>query len=156
MKICRDCGVEKPLDKYYKHSEMVDGHLNKCIECVKSRVKKHRDENIDRIKKYDANRAKNPDRIAAQKKYAKTKAGKLSHKKAMQIYNTRYPLKKATHYLFGNAIRDGKITRQESCSECGSTKKIEGHHDDYSKPFDVRWLCEVCHKKWHKQNKPKF
>jgi len=139
MKTCRECGAEKTLDQYYKHSAMGDGHLNKCIECVKSRVKKHRDENIDRIKEY-----------------AKTEAGKLAHKKAAQNYHERYPLKKAAHYMLGNAVRDGKIKRQEFCSECGSTKKVEAHHDDYSKPFDVRWLCEVCHKEWHRHSKPKF
>jgi hypothetical protein len=156
MKTCRECGAEKTLDQYYKHSAMGDGHLNKCIECVKSRVKKHRDENIDRIKEYDAKRAKNPERVAARKEYAQTEAGKLAHKKAAQNYHERYPLKKAAHYMLGNAVRDGRIKRQEFCSECGSTKKVEAHHDDYSKPFDVRWLCEVCHKEWHRHSKPKF
>lgn len=39
MKICFKCGVEKPLDDYYKHSQMGDGHLNKCKDCTKNDTK---------------------------------------------------------------------------------------------------------------------
>ena len=35
MKKCFKCGEVKELDLFYKHKGMVDGHLNKCIECTK-------------------------------------------------------------------------------------------------------------------------
>lgn len=144
------------MDQYYKHSAMADGHLNKCIECVKFRVKKYSNENKDRIKEYQAKKAKLPKYVEARKAYAKSEAGKLAHKKALQAYRSRYPIKAAAHGIFQHAIREGRMEKQDFCSECGSTKKIEAHHDDYSKPLDVRWLCENCHKEWHRHNKPKF
>lgn len=33
----------------------------------------------------------------------------------------------------------------ERCEECGGTDGLERHHDDYSRPKDVRVLCQTCH-----------
>ena len=46
-------------------------------------------------------------------------------------------------------IKKGVIIRPEKCSICSRKGKIEAHHDDYSKPLDIRWLCKSCHKKLH-------
>ena len=154
MKVCRECGTEKELSAFYKHSAMADGHLNKCIECVKERVGKHRELNLEKIRAYDLARAKTPHRMAKNKAYAQSEKGKLAHKKALENYKKKYPLAYAAKFITGHAVRDGKLVRPRHCSECGSTHKIEGHHDDYTKPLEVRWLCEKCHKKWHKYNKP--
>ena len=47
------------------------------------------------------------------------------------------------------AIKIGKVVRPEHCSECQIECKPEGHHDDYSKPLEVRWLCRPCHEAHH-------
>lgn len=47
-----------------------------------------------------------------------------------------------------HAIRDNKIQRM-SCESCGD-KKTQGHHHDYDKPLDVKWLCKKCHWQEHK------
>jgi len=26
---------------------------------------------------------------------------------------------------------------------------LEAHHDDYSKPLDIQWMCTSCHKRHH-------
>lgn len=154
MKVCRECCQEKPLSAFYKHPKMADGHLNRCANCVKSRVTKHREANLEKIRAYDKMRSKKPHRLQAIRDYSQTEAGKAARKKASAAYINRYPMKYAAHVITGNAIRGGKLAPASNCSICSSTEKIEGHHDDYTKPLEVRWLCEKCHKEWHRHNKP--
>ena len=40
----------------------------------------------------------------------------------------------------------GKLKRL-SCKECG--KPAQMHHEDYSKPLEVTWLCRRCHLQVH-------
>ena len=43
-----------------------------------------------------------------------------------------------------SAVRSGELVKPGVCPSCGSDV-VQGHHDDYSKPLDVRWVCPVCH-----------
>jgi hypothetical protein len=45
-----------------------------------------------------------------------------------------------------HAIEAGKLQRKP-CEICGSSENIQAHHEDYSKPFDVIWLC-LEHHNW--------
>lgn len=54
--------------------------------------------------------------------------------------------------LVKDAIEEGHLVRPDQCEDCGGGGQILGHHDDYSKPLDVRWLCNSCHRKWHNKN----
>ena len=54
--------------------------------------------------------------------------------------------------LVQRATESGKILRATVCEKCGRGGKIEGHHDDYNKPFALRWLCKKCHFEWHRFN----
>ena len=82
MKTCKQCNIEKDLNNFYVHKEMLDGYLNKCKECVKERIAKHRELNIDYINDYDKKRAMLPHRVKARKEYLKTENGKEAKTKA--------------------------------------------------------------------------
>ena len=62
-KKCFKCLTFKPLNEFYKHSEMADGHVNKCKECNKNDVNQHRKNNLERIREYDRKRGKLPHRL---------------------------------------------------------------------------------------------
>lgn len=147
-KVCFKCGKLKSLSEYYKHKKMADGHLNKCKECTKNDAHKHRENNIDRIREYDRNRPNKDERAKKSSEYSKTPKGKHVKKKSMQKYN-QDKLKKQAKVDLANAVKYGRIKKPSSCESCGVECKPHGHHDDYSKPLDIRWLCVKCHVNFH-------
>jgi len=47
------------------------------------------------------------------------------------------------------ALKNGKLVKKP-CEVCGAINRIEAHHEDYSKPLEVRWLCMKHHKMEHR------
>jgi len=133
QKSCFKCKQVKCLSEFYKHSEMKDGHLNKCKDCTKVDVLSHRNNNLEKIREYD--RARGSRRTSEE-----TKA-----------YRNKYPKKCKAHYAVKRAIKSKKLFR-EKCTECGRTDNTHAHHDDYDKPLNIRWLCPPCHFAWHTKN----
>ena len=65
-KQCFKCGETKPLDDFYKHKQMSDGHLNKCKACAKKDVTANRYKNHAYYLAYDNKRYhESPDRRQA-------------------------------------------------------------------------------------------
>jgi hypothetical protein len=160
MKACKGCGIEKPLDLFHKQPKTKDGHVNFCMVCISEKRKVFRQNNKELLSERDKKRANEPKRAARHREYLKsyllTERGKEVRKKSMSNYNERYPLRKAAHILTSRAIRTGKLVNPKTCSECQSAESIQAHHDDYTKPLSVRWLCLSCHTDWHRKNKPTY
>jgi hypothetical protein len=100
---------------------------------------------------FDRKRASSPHRIAARQEYARSAAGKASHARALAWSKVKWPEKAKARYAVNNAIRDGLLIRK-SCERCADPKS-EAHHDDYSKPLEVTWLCNKHHRERHKELK---
>jgi hypothetical protein len=68
----------------------------------------------------------------------------------------------ATWSATKRAIKSGVLRRPDVCETCGNAvpacadgrSRIQAHHCDYNKPLDVMWLCDKCHREWHKTNTP--
>lgn len=151
MQTCKTCGAEKPATDFYQY----DGRpMSTCKECVKFKVRANRAANIDRYREYDRQRAFRPDRVAARKAYQEqvkrdpvkaAEGGKTS-----KAWRVRNPPKRNAQIAAGNAVRDGRLEKQP-CVRCGATERIQAHHEDYSKPLDVMWLCRPCHGIRHRE-----
>ena len=149
-KRCFKCGDVKPLSDFYVHSQMADGHLNKCKSCAKKDVAAHSIKNREKIQKYNRDRGCLPERVAARKSYAQSESGRLALNEGRKRYLGRNPDKRRAHNLLKKAIVRGEVVRLP-CAVCGESVGIEGHHHDYSLPLDVTWLCQKHHVEEHKR-----
>lgn len=137
MKACFRCGAVKPLDEFYRHPFMADGHLGKCKDCTRSDVRQYREANITRYRQYDRERFQRPERRAQVYQWNRER-------------KMRDPQKTRARQATLNAIRAGRLVRLP-CEACGTTVRVEAHHPDYSKPLDVRWLCDTHHHEEHRR-----
>lgn len=131
-KECFKCGEVKDLSEFYRHKMMADGHLNKCKECTKSDVSRHRSENIERIREYDRSR------------------GNRQSGEYVKSYRKSHPKAAMAHRMVAYHLRVGNISKG-NCEVCFCEKSV-AHHDDYDKPLVVRWLCQAHHMQWHAEN----
>ena len=134
MKKCMKCGETLPLQEgFYPHSKMKDGYLNKCKTCAKLDTVQNRRKRVEYYRQYDDQRRDLPHRILARAAFQKKSRMQNPHKYTARQHATR-------------ALAAGKLIK-EVCYFCGSDQNIEMHHQDYSKPLQVHWLCLVCHRK---------
>lgn len=135
LKICRKChqNFEVPRCK--------PCHAAYMREWYAKNPEKHR---TIKLRTYTKNR---------EKVLANTKAYARAHPeiraKGQVNYRAKYPLKNRAHQLVNSLFRSRRIVKQP-CRICGNNTKVEAHHDDYSRPLDVEWLCETHHKAWHR------
>jgi len=148
MKKCFKCLEKKDLSAFYKHPMTADGHLNKCKICTRKDSIDNRNKNIEHYLMYDRMRGSLPHRVLARKNYSKTEAGKNTKAKSNKKWIKNNPEKRAAHIILGNRLREGKVKRK-NCEKCGK-RKSQAHHEDYSKPLKVKWLCIKCHSFRHK------
>ena len=129
VKDCFACHQRKPLDEFYRHPEMKDGHLNKCKACVKAGALENRRKNVEYYRAYDRARGS---RMTAED---------------FRKQRKRHPEWTRAHNAVQKAKMRGKLFAQP-CEICGATN-VHAHHEDYSKPLDVIWLCPVHHRWIH-------
>lgn len=81
-------------------------------------------------------------------------------RKCLQCHSAYMREWRKTHRLKGEArmkmnarsylhvyVKRGKVDRL-TCEKCGAV--AQAHHDDYSKPLQVRWLCKAHHHEHHR------
>jgi len=137
-KECFKCHKMLSLSEFYRHSRMADGHLNKCKECTKLDTFNDRHFNrVERIRAYDRERAKDPERKAMSDKIRKR-------------YEKKHPGRKLVNGRLVKAIKAGLVVKPDVCQICGAPNPVS-HHHDYNKPFDVLWVCNSCHRNIHIQ-----
>lgn len=128
-KICFKCRLSKPIEEFYAHPLMTDGHLGKCKECTRLDSRRSRNRRLQYYRQYDLRRAAHPARKAAVAAFQRSESQRA---------------KKAARSTLGHALAAGRVVKGP-CARCGTRINVQAHHHDYSKPLDVTWECRECH-----------
>lgn len=142
MKKCNVCAEFSDVNNYYNRD-------NTCKPCRREKVRLNRAKNIEYYREYDKWRYVNHPQVReGNKRYDQSDRGKVSIARAGERYRAKNKEARAAHIIVGNAVRDGKLIKPKQCPVClefKPSRQIHGHHDDYTKPMEVRWMCAMCH-----------
>lgn len=108
-------------------------------KCAKCKTKVTNDLRLQNINEY-----RGKDRARCKVYYENNKNRLSQYHKERRL---KFPERHKANDLVNKAIKNGEMKRGP-CVVCG-TLKSEGHHEDYSKPLDVVWLCAVHHAQHH-------
>mgnify|MGYP001568524217 CR=1 FL=1 len=99
---------------------------------------------IERLTSRQLERNRETDKKYQRKKRLDNKGWKSQQNLEYRIKNKE---KVEAQRIINYNINNGKIKRMP-CESCNSIL-AQAHHDNYSKPLDVRWLCASHHKLFH-------
>lgn len=142
-KQCFKCLETKPFSEFYRHPKMGDGYLGKCKTCTKADVA----ERETRLRITDPEwTAKERERCRNKSDLARLLGNKPETSKAVkQAWYRRNKHKKKANTILNRAVKRGIVSKPSACNRCGCSGRLEGHHDNYSMPLAVEWLCTKCH-----------
>ena len=176
MRTCRRCKVEKDDSQFGNLKCSKDGINPRCRQCCCESVKRSikSPEAIANKAKYVAEwQKKNRDKVNAKcrrwyennleharelsleatRKYSSTEHGRTKRNQRSADWEKKNPEKRRVHDRTMYAVETGKLIRPNQCSKCSKECKPHAHHEDYTKPLDVIWLCSQCHFYLHHQSK---
>jgi hypothetical protein len=176
MKVCTGCKIEKAFESFGKDKKGLYGLNQKCKECCKARAKLtvRSEDAIENQKKYRSEwqKKKRPilnarlrnrylekiDESREQSKirtrrYLQSEKGKLKHLETTRKYEKENPEKISAQRKVRKAVQFGRLIRSETCQICNKISKTHGHHEDYSKPLEVIWMCSICHLYHHQKHR---
>lgn len=164
---CKECNRKKNKERYEKNSSVYleknrkykrknkeylrekskiyyEKNRKTCLE----KTKLFREKNKPKISLKEAfKRLSDKDRFEKNRKshleWSKDNREKLN--KYQRDWYQKNKEKRRAHVILNRAVNSGKVMRPKSCSECNKNCKPDGHHEDYSKPLDVVWICRACH-----------
>lgn len=124
--------------------KLIDGikHATYCSICQQSKAEMKYTFSKDHKIQYYHCRQCNTLRV---KKYRDTENGRLNIRKAVYKSINKYPQRQKARIAVQYAVKKGKLEKPMFCEKCNIESKLEAHHEDYSKPLEVIWLCKGCH-----------
>lgn len=145
MKQCIKCYKALPLSSFYKNVTHRDKVQSSCKKCDNKRHILWRKNNPEKVREMSSlQRIRYPDKMRAFVRKYHQEHPEVA-KKALKKWAKKNSHKISAHRKVYYALKIGKLKRKK----CYCGKVAQAHHEDYSKPLDVKWLCDLHHKARH-------
>ena len=136
-KWCPQCCETMPESEFHKDASHSDGLKAHCKHCRSLRGARYR--NTHQEREHEKHKA-----------WVTSERGRRIKNANTRKRRERREVKDKTNAAqqFRRYCEKHNIVRPSTCSRCGEKPKhgpIVGHHPDYTKPFEVDWLCMRCH-----------
>lgn len=142
---------------YHSHKDFYSNYYENHKEKIKAKVKKWKEDNSERVKIYRLenrerlnNNAIYDETIHSRRKERERNYRDLNRDKINEKRRDRYH--KTWHskvYKTTDKVIKELWIRPSICPICWAERKIEAHHPDYNKPYEVVFCCNVCHQRIH-------
>lgn len=174
QKACKRCRVTKPLSCFHNEKRNSDGRTGTCKQCARERQDAWNLANPDKVRAYKRAWSVESYRSDPENSAAKLRLYREKNRPVVEAQyerrNKRLREERATNPVrlrardtarrqaTGEKMRAREAARYAvstgalircPCEVCGAIK-VQAHHDDYSKPLAVRWLCVTHHAAHHR------
>jgi len=149
-RMCKRCGETKDFGDFEKHKQCRHGITYTCRACaVKISCQWAANNKRASLLIKKRWRVLHPDKQKqVSREHRERNRDQLNARQ--REYERNNPHKKRAHACVRRALRSGKLVRPTKCQKCGSEKGgMQAHHEDYSTPLSVKWLCSMCHINLH-------
>ncbi len=148
MKTCSICRSDTPDDLFTKDNRRRLGRSSVCRKCTGAKKKAAHRRRMDAITPEQRELIRAAKNVSHQRYIAenfdRVHANRLARRLAARI---EAPERKRAQLAAQRAVQRGVLVRAP-CERCAA-QVAQAHHEDYSKPLDVVWLCRRCHAARH-------
>jgi len=150
MKTCLNCGKKFRFRKKFCSKN--------CGSLYWNKTHKEKVREIDRLwRKNNCEKKRISDKLYYLKNKEKIdeykKGWAKKNKEKIRESGKRFYRKwKKRHKVRTEATRLVKIPKNKLCEEYNERLAVQRHHEDYSKPLEVKFVCIPCHSQIHTQN----
>ena len=121
-------------------------------EKILAKVKKWYQENKERKLAYDKEYYKKNKEYVDEKKREYRKDNPEIYLKILRRNRAKNPEGDRARHILNYHVEKGKITKPCECEIDGCDRiDVQAHHEDYSEPLNVAWVCAKHHHEIHRK-----
>jgi len=137
---CTKCGILKDINNFTVRNDRLGHRFTICQDCRRNYNNQQNHTESGKLSKRKYNVSEKGRYLGA----IRVRNPEIARRNARDSI-IRNPLQISCRRKYQWDLKHKLLIKPKYCSKCHTIGRIEGHHNDYTKPYDVEWLCHACH-----------